>query len=371
MSNTCCYGRGGNGQCAGFHPFMDVRTQHRTTRSPGRRANGDETAYSEANSRSLGEMMLIPISLVDAQWRLLAGTAAAATLVNAVRGIEDGELKSFSYAPPEGTDGWQIALQPFEINGERYAQICDVGDSTSAESTSQLARNAADGERRRLARELHDGAAQYVIGLHLAIARLRTMNVDPAVDAVGRELSDLIDKLSCDLRATTYLRHPPEIENLGLSEAIKLLCEGFSERSHIDYLLRFYGSPFLDSPEVDAAVYRIVQEGLTNVHRHARAGRVHLRVVNKEATTKIFLQDDGIGLNQSVESSSATPGSGVGISGMVSRVRELGGTIVLRNRRSGGVILGAEIPRWPSIWRNSAATVLVDRRAPRVTVHYV
>lgn len=277
------------------------------------------------------------------EWRRMAGSEDAVAVLEAIREIDLGGRTSFFYVSRDET--LQLSITSFSIAGARYATICCVEAPRLGMQRGETVLQVEAHERQRLARELHDGAAQYLTGLDLALARLREVNADPAVSAIVQDISGIVDQFHRELKTLTYLRHPPEIDRFGLHTALRLLCTGFAKRTRIHLTLSLHGGDATCRSAVDAAVYRIVQEALSNVYRHARAQHVHVRMSDGAGAVSVVIKDDGVGLRSTTDGKPADCGLGVGIAGMMARAREFGGSVVVRTRRKGGTILSAVIPR--------------------------
>ncbi|RYE58456.1 MAG: hypothetical protein EOP18_01130 [Rhizobiaceae bacterium] len=203
-------------------------------------------------------------------------------------------------------------------------------------------------ERRRVARDLHDSSAQYLVGMSLGLASLEACDLPPRVSAMVSDLGSLLQLFYRDLRGMTFMMHPPELHPGDLPGAVKAICTGFAARSDTKVNVRVFdrsvGVPIL--PEVEAAIYRIVQEALANVQKHAKASKVNVRLELRPNIAIVVISDNGIGMKTlTVPDGGAVASIGVGISGMIARVTELGGRLSVHSaahRR--GTLLAAAIP---------------------------
>jgi signal transduction histidine kinase len=208
---------------------------------------------------------------------------------------------------------------------------------------------AQDEERRRMARELHDG-----LGQNLAAAKMildRCARQHPVLSPPGQSISDacmIIDRAIQQLRSTSYLLHPPMLDEVGLRSALQWYLDGLSERSGIATSLDLRPKEFPRlAPEVERAVFRIIQEALTNVFRHSGAHRAWVSVANEDGRVICSVSDDGKGFPEEI--AQFHPDSiGVGIAGMRQRVKEFGGKLQLRNTGSGSLLM-ATIPLASSV----------------------
>jgi signal transduction histidine kinase len=201
---------------------------------------------------------------------------------------------------------------------------------------------AQDEERRRIARELHDGLGQELSLAKMLADGVRSSNSDPS-DGRAEELCNMIENALQQVRSLSHLLHPPLLDELGLESAIRWYLEELGRRSGIDTLLEVQPNNFPRLPaELENAVYRITQEALTNVFRHSGANRVSVTV--RRANDRLFLivRDNGKGIPDAI--ATFKPGSGgVGVRGMRQRIIELGGELKLLNAKP-GTIVEAVIP---------------------------
>jgi signal transduction histidine kinase len=194
-------------------------------------------------------------------------------------------------------------------------------------------------ERRRLRRDLHDGLGAQLAGLNVQAGALRRLiPTDPdAADEVVVELRDELRSAIADIRRLVYDLRPPALDDLGLVEALRRLAERYgSEGEQLRVIVEAPEAlPYLPAA-VEVAVYRITQEALTNVVRHARARSCVVRLaVNEDVALEIV--DDGVGIP-------AQRGAGVGLSSMHERASELGGSCVVQSVPKGGTQVLVRLP---------------------------
>jgi PAS domain S-box-containing protein len=193
-----------------------------------------------------------------------------------------------------------------------------------------------DEERRRIAREIHDG-----LGQELAAAKMIMDGIlakDSSMRQASLEASQLIDRAIQQVRTISHLLHPPLLDEVGLVSALRWFLEGLSERSGIRLALE------VDPPdlgrlksELETAIFRIVQEALTNMFRHSGAHNGNVTISRRDGDIVVSVRDDGKGIDEQVIQ--LRPESvGVGIGGMRQRVTELGGTLRLANANPGTIV---------------------------------
>ena len=195
-----------------------------------------------------------------------------------------------------------------------------------------------DEERRRIAREIHDGLGQELAAAKMILDGILVKDSSPAPRQAAIEASELVDHAIKEVRTISHLLHPPLLDEVGLVSALRWFLEGLSERSGIAVQLEV--EP-LDlgrlNPELETAIFRVIQEALTNMFRHsgARNGRVSLK--QTESQIIVVVSDDGKGIGDQVIQ--LRPESiGVGIGGMRQRVTELGGRLRLANGNPGTIV---------------------------------
>jgi signal transduction histidine kinase len=205
--------------------------------------------------------------------------------------------------------------------------------------TAQLFRSQ-DEERRRIARELHDETAQNLYGISVNLAKLNQLSWG-AADAkqLIEECESLGNETLQEIRTLSYLLHPPLLDEAGLVSALQWYAQGFSKRSgiYVDVFAQAIGRL---SPQIELALFRIVQESLTNVRRHSGSETVSIRLETKSGEISLEIRDRGDGLEASKDASQLTESEefiemGVGIPGMQQRLRQLGGRLEIDSNNEG------------------------------------
>jgi signal transduction histidine kinase len=197
-----------------------------------------------------------------------------------------------------------------------------------------------DEERRRIARELHDSAGQILIALKLNLEHIqrKLQQMGPEARKMSETLG-LIDQLTREFRTISHLLHPPLLDELGLVSAVRWFVEGFSERGKIPVSLELAPDFGRLSRDLETTVFRIVQECLTNIHRHSRSPSAQIRIVRDDTNVIVEVQDFGKGIAPSAAGGETRPMTvGVGIQGMRERVRQLGGRFELVSDLSGTTV---------------------------------
>ena len=201
---------------------------------------------------------------------------------------------------------------------------------------------ARDEERRHLARELHDSTGQLLAVLNINLSRLQSISADENTEVrnkVLEECSTLAAEVTSQIRTVSYLLHPPLLEERGLPSALKWLVDGLDQRSQISVTLDIADELGRLLPDLDLALFRIAQESLTNVHRHAKCKNASVRVSRNADRVSLEIKDDGNGIPREKLANLSAHGSGVGITGMRERAREFGGELRIYSDESGTRIL--------------------------------
>jgi PAS domain S-box-containing protein len=226
-------------------------------------------------------------------------------------------------------------------------QLENLVDSRTAELRKLSGRlmTLQDEERRRIAREIHDGLGQELAAGKMILDGILAKNASPAVSQAANDVSQLVDRAISQVRTISHLLHPPLLDEVGLVSALRWFLEGLSERSGIAVRLEIDPTDLRRlRPELETAIFRIVQEALTNMFRHSGARNGGVRLVEQNGNITITVRDDGKGIEDGVIR--LHPESvGVGIGGMRQRVAELGGSLRLANASPGtGTIVEVVIP---------------------------
>jgi signal transduction histidine kinase len=241
--------------------------------------------------------------------------------------------------------------RPFREDDERVLQAFAAAAATAV-ATAQTASDealrrslaASEAERGRWARELHDETLQQLAGLRVLLSGARRSNDRQRVAAALDEAIELIGGGIADLRALIADLRPAALDELGTKAALETLVARIAQQSGLEIALDVDlawergDSPSRHTPEIESTAYRLVQEGLTNVVKHARATRVEVRVMDIDETVEVLLHDDGRGFEPQNES------RGFGLIGMRERVSLVQGTLEVDSGSGRGTTLRARIP---------------------------
>lgn len=206
-----------------------------------------------------------------------------------------------------------------------------------------------DQERRRIARELHDSTGQSLAALILMLSKMREEAADDSETLRQLEESEqIVRSVSDELRTTSYLLHPPLLDEMGLKAGLHWYIEGFKKRSKIDVNLYTPESLGRLPTDLELMVFRVVQECLTNVHRHSGSPSATIRLTNSDERLTLEIQDEGKGIaRDQIVALTGSGLAGVGLRGMRERVKAFGGELEIFSAGQGTTVR-ATIPIRPS-----------------------
>ena len=218
---------------------------------------------------------------------------------------------------------------------ERTQELFDASQELRELSARIL--QAQDEERRRIARELHDGAGQLLAALGMEASNLAREG-DRLSARAALSLSNiaaLVAQMTKDIRIMSHLLYPPLLDEVGLESALKEYVNGFAERSGVQVSLDVPAAIERLDRDYELSLFRIVQESLTNIHRHSGSKTASIRIVRDDAALMLEVRDQGRGMPPERLSEIQSRGSGVGIRGMRERTLQLSGTMSIESDGSG------------------------------------
>jgi PAS domain S-box-containing protein len=311
--------------------------------------------YPEEDLRSGKPQMELEVATAvgrfeDEGWRLRKDGSRfwANVIITALRD-SSGSLRGFSKITRDTTEK-MLAIEALRNSNQELRE--EVARRTAAEGKLQDSERSLrrlsghllrmqDEERRRLGRELHDSVGQYLAALKMGLDAMNSGS-NPQIDECVR----MADQCMKEVRTISYLLYPPMLEEVGLRSAIPWYIDGFSKRSGIQVESRIDPGLGRLSRDAELAFFRILQESLTNVHRHSESSTAAVRLGLEGETVYLEVSDRGKGISPSMlepgEDSSNT--LGVGLRGMIERMRQLGGSLELSSDEHGTTIR-ASMPR--------------------------
>src|SRR5713101_5916707 len=230
---------------------------------------------------------------------------------------------------------------------ERVQERTAALDSANRDLRTLSARllQLQDEERRRFARELHDSVGQSLAGLTLNLSAVRTDIERLAKTANALSESEaMVQEMSKEVRTISYLLHPPMLDEAGLASALRWYVEGFTQRSKIQVEAEFPDDFGRLSQELETAVFRVVQECLTNIHRHSGSPTAKVSIARFNGLVRVEVSDRGKGITPEKRREMEASGTlGVGLRGMRERILQLGGNIKI-DSNSPGTVVRVQVP---------------------------
>ena len=294
----------------------------------------------------------------------LLGRAADALVPERFRDPED-EHKTAFFAHTRGTafelwgrhkDGHEfpveISLSPLQTEEGILvtSAIRDITERKRAEESLRVLSgqlmHLQDQERRRIARELHDSAGQILAALSMNLDLLEggDQALPPETLRIVDESLRLVQELSAELRTISHLLHPPLLDEVGLASGLRSYLEGFTQRSKIRVELDLPEDLGRLPQDMEIAIFRVVQECLTNIHRHSQSLTAWVRITRSDSQMSVEVQDQGKGIPPDRCHEMETGGTpGVGIRGMRERLRQLGGSLQIESSGEGTTVI-ARLP---------------------------
>jgi signal transduction histidine kinase len=225
-----------------------------------------------------------------------------------------------------------------EIERSKQQAQIEKNNTESYKMLSARILELQDVERRRIARELHDSVGQFLAGLKINLGRLQRREAEATAQSYPLLLEsiDLTDRAIGEVRTISHLLHPPLLDELGFHSAARWYAEGFAKRSGIQVNLHLAEVTERLPKQIELALFRVLQESLTNVHRHAKASTVDIEVLCTDDLVILAVSDDGRGLHPDVlERFRGGHAGGIGLAGMRERLAELGGRLEVASGPTG------------------------------------
>ena len=258
----------------------------------------------------------LPVPHAADWWNILAFSCAGAMIVGV------GEAKR------REREQLRAAAGELEEKVQERTSELDGANQSLRELTARLL-NLQDEERRRIARELHDNAGQALSVLAINLGAV-AKDLERVVKTAGMvaDSASIVQQMSSDIRTMSYLLHPPLLDEMGLESALRWYVDGFAQRSKIAVDFECTKDLGRLSRETETVVFRVIQECLTNIHRHSGSPIAAIQVVQSDGHLQVEVKDEGKGLLPETREQMISGGTvGVGIRGMRERVGQLGGNL--------------------------------------------
>ena len=239
--------------------------------------------------------------------------------------------------------GVQARTQELSEALARLRDEMDVREHTEEQlrNLSLRVMTLQDEERRHIARELHDTCGQTLAAMKMSIALIReTEKPRPELQVLLDELTALTDSALQEVRTTSYLLHPPLLDEAGITSAARWFVEGFARRSGIEVQCEIAANIERAPRDCELVLFRVLEESMTNVHRHSGASAATVRLQRLGEQLQLEIQDNGKGIaEERLRSLDKSAGKiGVGITGMRERVHQLGGRLEIHSSGSGTTV---------------------------------
>jgi two-component system NarL family sensor kinase len=258
----------------------------------------------------------------------------------------DKSLTMFGYHRRKDGTTFPVEVNVNFVKLDREYLVAVVRDVTERKQTEEALRRLSvsllqtqDEERRRIARELHDSTGQKLaaLAMNLSLIGKSAKTFDAQARKALVESLMLLDQSSREIRTLSYLLHPPLLDERGLAAAVRWFADGFSQRSGVQVTLEVPPDLRRLPEEIEMALFRIVQEGLTNTHRHSGSSTATIRLMADQEHVQLEVQDAGTGLS-GPQTDDAAAALGVGITGMRERVKQLGGRMEMETGAHGTTV---------------------------------
>ena len=228
-------------------------------------------------------------------------------------------------------------LRLVEIFGARAAVAVSLSEQVARDTVRRVV-DAQESERRRLALELHDETGQALTSILLGVSSIRAARTDEEAERAEADVRALVVQALQDVRALAVELRPAALDDFGLGPAVERLAETFAQRSGIETVVhaKLEQRP---SPEIDITIYRVVQEALTNIVKHAGADHVSIVISNRDGGVAVTVDDDGRGFE-----SEGVRADALGLLGMRERLALVGGTLEVESSVDSGTTIAAQVP---------------------------
>ena len=229
------------------------------------------------------------------------------------------------------------------VNAQLYADLLQRKKELEILSGARV--QAQEDERRRIAREIHDGLGQMLTAIKFNLEILEDM-ITASKDEHERidDMKNLLDSVMKEAREISYNLMPSVLEDFGLAPALQLLSEQFAGRTGVKVQFQAHGVTDRFDPNVEISLYRITQESLNNISKHAEATEVNLQIINHSNGIRLVIEDNGKGITNQTDLLRATGKGGMGLPGMRERASSIGGVLTIDSTPNNGTLITVEVP---------------------------
>jgi len=308
-------------------------------------------------NRRFGDLVHLPVARIAGAElsRLVAPASRAAiqTLLTQAHGAETRGEVEFRGAR-DSPVAVEVTFAPLRLTGsERVSGVIGIVVDVSERKRHEALRTrlieqvmtAQDQERARVARELHDETGQSLTALLVGLRAVEQARSVPEAIAIAQRLREMAAGTLRDVGRLARGLHPSVLDHLGLAVAATRLVQEFARQHGIAEDTRVEG---LDAgppvPLLESTIYRVLQEALTNVAKHARASRISVLLVRTDHVVELQVRDDGVGFDPTSRTGAPTANGGLGLQGMRERATLLGGALTIESSRGHGAVITARFP---------------------------
>jgi PAS domain S-box-containing protein len=296
-------------------------------------------AAKEMVGQSVGMLMSVPFRDGEEQQFNQEGNGHQPKIIGMGREV-NGKRKDGTVFPID------LAVSDMRLEGRRVFTgfVRDITERKQAEKTARefsgRLLHAQEAERARLARELHDDITQRLARLAIDAGKVEREGPDPALKETMRDLREGLVRLSEDIHALSYRLHPSMLEDLGLAAALRAECDRFSGQTGIQTDLKLIEVPPMIAPEVALSIFRIAQESLRNIGRHAQSKTAQIALRQVDGGLHLAVTDTGIGFDPREHRSRPS----LGLASMRERARLVGGELDIESEAGQGTSILAWMP---------------------------
>jgi len=302
----------------------------------------DETPYtSPTGAGGYYEYIFRPVFDCDGRVEVVAGSTRDITHRKQIE--ENLRQSEERYRILTDSLEQQVRTRTAELE-ERSAD--NLAQSTQLQALSGRLMELQDEERRRIARELHDSAGQIIAALSMNLGKLveDLRAQDPGLLALAIEGQAYAQELDKEIRTTAYLLHPPLLDEIGLRAALDWYVDGLKQRAGLNVTLNLQSGFERPSREMELAIFRVVQECLSNIHRHSGSSSARIRIARESGKVIVEVSDEGRGMDHDKLAKLRARSTGLGLRGIRERVRQFHGDVDIESHVDRGTSVRITFP---------------------------